>query len=190
VDAQLQERLNMASTNFINNSTVIVASWLNDVNALTYTVFNAANTPSTARIALGISASNTPFTSTGTIAATDVQGALVEVEASSVQKTSNVGGALLPIGLTADRDIVPIEGEIRANSELKKFEGYLDARWQDVGGGQMLGNASVKAIHYNSQTIAENLTIAAGTNGLSAGPITINDGFSVTVSNGVVWSVT
>ena len=53
----------------------------------------------------------------------------------------------------------------------------------------MLGNAAVKAINYNSQTIGENLTVATGTNAMSAGPITINDGFAVTVSDGCVWSI-
>ena len=56
-------------------------------------------------------------------------------------------------------------------------------------GGQYLGNAAVKAIAFNAQVIDESLTIAAGTNGLSAGPITVANGRTVTVSNGSNWVI-
>jgi len=48
---------------------------------------------------------------------------------------------------------------------------------------------SSNGIHINSQTIAENYTIASGDNGLSAGPVTVNSGITVTVSSGSVWAV-
>jgi hypothetical protein len=48
---------------------------------------------------------------------------------------------------------------------------------------------SSNGIHVNSQTIAENYTIAATDNGLSAGPVTVNSGITVTVSSGAVWTV-
>jgi hypothetical protein len=58
-----------------------------------------------------------------------------------------------------------------------------------VAGGQYFGTAATKAIAYNANTIAENVTITAGNNGLSAGPITINTGFTVTVATGGSWSI-
>jgi hypothetical protein len=57
------------------------------------------------------------------------------------------------------------------------------------GGGQFFGNAAVKAIAYNANTIGENLTVTTGNNGYSAGPITISDTFTVTVETGAVWTV-
>ena len=48
---------------------------------------------------------------------------------------------------------------------------------------------SSNGIHINSQTIAENYTIASGDNGLSAGPVTVNSGITVTISSGSVWTV-
>jgi len=56
-------------------------------------------------------------------------------------------------------------------------------------GGQYLGNATVKAIAYNAQTIGENITIGATQNGLSAGPITVDTGFEVTVATGGSWVI-
>jgi hypothetical protein len=58
-----------------------------------------------------------------------------------------------------------------------------------VAGGQYFGSAATKAIAYNSQTIAENVTVTAGNNGYSAGPVTINDGFTVTVQDGARWVI-
>lgn len=58
-----------------------------------------------------------------------------------------------------------------------------------VQGGQYLGSASVKAIAYNAQTIGENITIGATENGLSAGPITVNSGFTVTIASGGNWVI-
>lgn len=58
-----------------------------------------------------------------------------------------------------------------------------------VAGGQYFGSAAVKAIAYNANTIGENVTVTAGNNGLSAGPITISTGFTVTVETGAVWVI-
>ena len=48
-----------------------------------------------------------------------------------------------------------------------------------------LGTASI--IRTNANTISENITIPANTNGMSAGPITIADGNTVTVNG--TWSI-
>jgi hypothetical protein len=52
-------------------------------------------------------------------------------------------------------------------------------------GGPSLGASSV--IRTNAQTISENITIPSTSNGMSAGPITIADGYTVTVNGN--WSV-
>ena len=58
--------------------------------------------------------------------------------------------------------------------------------WAEMtGGGPSLGTDSI--IRTNAQTISENNTIGSTTNGMSAGPITIADGYTVTVNGN--WSV-
>jgi len=54
-----------------------------------------------------------------------------------------------------------------------------------VGGGPSLGTNSI--IRTNVLTISENITIPASSNGMSAGPITIADGNTVTVNG--TWSI-
>ena len=57
--------------------------------------------------------------------------------------------------------------------------------WAEIGGGPSLGTNSI--IRTNAQTISENITIGSTTNGMSAGPITIADGYTITVNGN--WSV-
>ena len=55
-----------------------------------------------------------------------------------------------------------------------------------------IGAAAVYAsgcVYENSQTITANYTMTSGKNGMSAGPITINSGITVTVPSGSAWTV-
>jgi hypothetical protein len=44
-------------------------------------------------------------------------------------------------------------------------------------------------IYENLQTITANYVITTGSNAMSAGPITIADGVSVTISDGSFWTI-
>ena len=64
--------------------------------------------------------------------------------------------------------------------------------WADAaeGGGPALGVGGVDTvIRTNKKTITENLTFAGTENGMSAGPVTVADGYTVTVANGSVWTI-
>ena len=52
-----------------------------------------------------------------------------------------------------------------------------------------LAHVSSNGIQINSKTVAASYTIATGNNGLSAGPVTVNSGVSVTISSGSIWVV-
>jgi hypothetical protein len=58
-----------------------------------------------------------------------------------------------------------------------------------VAGGQYFGTAASKAIAYNEDSIAENITTTSGKNCLSVGPITISSGYTVTIASGQRWVV-
>ena len=105
----------------------------------------------------------------------------------------------LPAGTQAQRPTGISVGTLRFNSDLDSAEIYKaddgtgSAGWAPVaGGGPSLGTDSI--IRTNANTIAENISVgpSAGAefaNGMSAGPITINSGFTVTVESGGAWSV-
>lgn len=54
-----------------------------------------------------------------------------------------------------------------------------------VLGGPSLGTDSV--IRTNANTISEDITIPANTNGMTAGPVSIADGYTITVEG--TWSI-
>ena len=68
------------------------------------------------------------------------------------------------------------------------YEGYdlvLD-EWGPIGGG---GNVADDCIQPNFNTISNDYTFDTGYNGVSAGPITISSGVTVTVPAGSAWSI-
>ena len=108
-----------------------------------------------------------------------------KVEAAAVvAKTAATGSAVIPTGTEAQRDGSPSAGYLRFNSDATSFEGYDGTEWGSIGGG-----ATSDAIYENSATIAENITIAAGRNGMSTGPISVAGGVTVTVSSGARYVV-
>ena len=54
-------------------------------------------------------------------------------------------------------------------------------------GGPSKGASSV--IRTNANIISENITLDANTNGISAGPISVASGYTITVTNGTAWSI-
>lgn len=108
----------------------------------------------------------------------------VDPGVNAVTKTSDTGSAEIPTGTTAQRDGVPAAGMFRFNTTESSFEGYDGAAWGAVGGG----NTAVVGWE-NQITVAENYTITTGNNMMSAGPVTIDTGFTVTVPTGSRWVV-
>ena len=108
-----------------------------------------------------------------------------KVEAGAVvAKTSATGSAVIPTGTTGQQDGSPAAGYLRFNTTDTSFEGYDGSAWGSIGGG-----ATSDAIYENSATITEDITIAAGRNGMSTGPISVAGGVTVTVSSGARYVV-
>ena len=114
---------------------------------------------------------------------------------SFVSKTSGTGAAQLPSGTTGQRDGSPAAGYLRFNSTATAFEGYDGSAWGAIGGGGPAldgggtGEESVIRVNKNQISGSVSLTIASGDNGMSAGPVTITSGSSVTVSSGATWHI-
>ena len=51
------------------------------------------------------------------------------------------------------------------------------------------GGGGTGVVYENGQTISSNYTMTAGNNGISAGPITINTGVTVTIPTGSRWVI-
>ena len=102
-----------------------------------------------------------------------------------VEQTGATGSAEVPAGTEAQRDGTPSAGYLRFNTDTDSFEGYDGTSWGNIGGGASAGGA----IYENSQSITADYTLTANTNGMSAGPITIDSSATVTIPSGSTWVI-
>jgi hypothetical protein len=107
---------------------------------------------------------------------------------SGVRYTLTTGSAVIPTGTTAQRDGSPGSGYFRFNSTLSQFEGYNGTAWGAVGGGATGGGADKVFVETN-QTVTEDYTLTATFNAMSAGPVTIDTGVTVTIPSGAEWTI-
>lgn len=105
-----------------------------------------------------------------------------------VEQTGSTGAATIPVGTTAERPVSPANGYIRFNVSLNAYEGYKDGNWLSLGGGAT-GGGTNDVFYENSTTVTADYTITSGKNAVSAGPITINSGVTVTVPSGSTWTI-
>jgi hypothetical protein len=105
--------------------------------------------------------------------------------ARTIQGVSFNGSANITV-VTAGTGI-SVSGTTVTNTGVTSVNGSTGA--VTVTGGQYFGSAATKAIAYNANSISENITVTTGNNGLSAGPITVNSGYTVTVQSGAVWVI-
>ena len=105
-----------------------------------------------------------------------------------VTKTGDNASASLPTGTTAQRDGSPSAGFIRFNSTITQFEGYNGTSWSSVGGGATGGGSDQWAVEHDN-TITTSYTISTGKNVITAGPMTVNSGVTVTVPSGSNWTI-
>ena len=80
----------------------------------------------------------------------------------------------------------PTAGMMTFLVDVAQVNVYDGSGWVEVSGG---GNEASDAIQPNFNTISEDYTFTANYNGVSAGPITIASGFTVTVGATSAWSI-
>lgn len=90
-------------------------------------------------------------------------------------------------GTTGQRPGSPAAGMIRWNSTLSRFEGY-GTGWGAIGGGAT-GGGTDNVFYENGQNVTTDYTLSTNKNAVSAGPITIDNGITVTVPDGSNWSI-
>lgn len=133
-------------------------------------------------------AANSAWVTVGTLASTNF--GLMPLAGGTF--TGNVifgttGAIELPDGTTGERP-TGVAGMIRYNTTLTQFEGYKAGAWGAIGGGAT-GGSSDDVFYENGQTVTTSYTLSTGKNAMSAGPVTINAGATVTVPSGQSWSI-
>jgi len=134
-------------------------------------------------------AANSAWVTVGTLASTNLGLASLAGATFTGDVILGTTTALeLPDGTTAQRPGSPVNGMIRYNTTLNQFEGYKASAWGAIGGGAT-GGSSDDIFYENGQTVTTNYTLSTGKNAMSAGPITINSGVTVTVPSGQSWVI-
>lgn len=164
-------------------ATTFANQWYVDTGDSTLKIRNAANSAyvnvsavggiGTANLGLALAASPS-FTGTATFAGNVLM--------------SGTGTLDLPVGTTAQRPGTPNNGMIRYNTTLSRYEGYSGSAWSQIGGGAT-GGGSDAIFHTNDQSVSTDFTLVGTLNAMSAGPISIASGVTVTVSSGATWTV-
>lgn len=119
---------------------------------------------------------------TGTIVSTNVQSAIAELD-SDITRVDNeyVYSSASPIGAAV--------GTLWIDSD--DFKTYVNSAsgWQPAGGAGATGGGTDQVFYENNQSITTNYTISTNKNSMSAGPVTINNGVTVTIPNNSVWVI-
>lgn len=84
----------------------------------------------------------------------------------------------------------PTTGQLWVDSDDNLIYVYSGSAWINAGGsGGATGGGSNKVFYENDITVTTDYTITTNKNAMSAGPVTINSGVTVTVPSGSVWSI-
>jgi hypothetical protein len=160
---------------FVNATSTAVAITGGTINGATI----GANTPASGRF------TTLEATSTLTVGTNATVGGTLTV--TGLGSFNGTGALKIPAGTTGQQPS-PVTGMIRFNSSTNLFEGYGASSWGSLGGGAGGGGGN-QVFFENDQIVTVNYTIPSTKNAMTAGPITIDTGVTVTVSTGSTWTV-
>ena len=192
----------MATHDYViaNGTGAAVRSYLNDALAAIVSNNSSATAPATtyayqwwADTTTGLlkqrNAANSAFVTIGTLASTNLGLASLAGATFTGDVILGTTTALeLPDGTTGQRPGSPVAGMIRYNTTLSTFEGYKAGAWGAIGGGAT-GGGSDDVFYENGQTVTANYTLTTNKNAVTAGPVTVNSGVTVTIPSGSSWVV-
>lgn len=162
--------------------------WLADTITYKYTLTDADDVPLFTVDYVSVPVTTNSFASPPPIGS-DVpnEGTFTNLNVVDLLTLESTGAAILNVGTTDERPADPEEGMVRYNSTTAKFEGYNGA-WGALGGGAT-GGGSDSVFFENAQVVANSYAIPSTVNAGTFGPISINDGVTVTVTDPSVWTI-
>ena len=103
---------------------------------------------------------------------------------------ASVGGAALSNDTSTATNVFPLFANATTGTAATLFTSNAKLLYKpSTGEFQSSELVASNGIFVNSQTVATDYTIPSGSNAMSAGPVTVNSGITVTVSSGSVWTV-
>lgn len=102
--------------------------------------------------------------------------------------TTAVAGKTITVVTSSTRPTGPLEPTYIYESDTNTTLVWNGSAWVTIGGGAT-GGGTDKLFWENGQSVTANYTIPSSTNAGTFGPVTVNSGVTVTVSNGANWVV-
>jgi hypothetical protein len=151
------------------------------------------STTTTGALSIAVAADFPTLNQNTTGTAANVTGTVAIANGGTGQTTANAAyNALSPMTTTGDIEYrngssAATRLGIGTTGQVLTVAGGLPT-WAAAGGGGG-SNITTLGLYENSATIGADYTIGTGNNAISAGPITVSTGFTVTVPTGSTWTV-
>lgn len=108
-------------------------------------------------------------------------GESMSFETNSTERMRIGSSGNLLVGTTSGSYKVEVAGDVNITGDFYKNG--------TIFSGGAKGGGSDAVFYENNQTVTTNYTITSGNNAMSAGPITVSSGVTVTVPSGSVWTI-
>lgn len=103
---------------------------------------------------------------------------------------ASVGGATVSNDTSTSSNRYPLFADVTTGAATTIYTSNAKFLYKpSTGELQASELVASNGIVVNSQTVSADYTIPSGSNAMSAGPVTVNSGITVTVSSGSVWTV-
>ena len=102
----------------------------------------------------------------------------------------SIGGSALSNDTSTSSNLYPVFAGATSGTAENLYTSNANYLYKpSTGELQALEMVATNGLIVNSATVSANYTIPSGSNAMSAGPVTVNSGITVTVSSGSVWTV-
>ena len=132
-------------------------------------------------------ATGVSFTPAGNVSATTVQAAVEEVDSEKIPTSVVDAKGDLIVG-TADNAVARLAAGTNGYVLTTDSSTATGVKWA-MGTAGATGGGTDQVFYNNDQVVTTNYSIPSGKNSLTAGPVTINSGVTVTIPTGSVWVI-
>lgn len=181
------QRTNFAGTDAISGTTLTITVATSGALYIGSLLTGTGVTAGTTITAFGTGTGGTgtyTVSASQTVSSTAITGTVNDATLA-IESTDAI---LVPVGTTTQRPSTGVEGYIRYNTTLDRFEGYANSAWGQLGAGAT-GGGSDNVFFENSLTVTTDYTITSGKSASSTGDITIDTGVTVTIPSGSRWVI-